>query len=294
LKVIFRLLLLLFVAAIGVSVMSYIAVRKTPDWYQPDTKTEAQRNKIAARLEDLLLSLRSWNQQKHYEQAAPSQPDPQQTKSLLSYKPDETFPISFTDEELNALFNKWTISKNRRAWFDQYVENPQLVLRDKQLIIVGKAKAMDMIISLVFEPVLEPDGQMNLKLAHVLGGVLPLPDALWSGQRVAIEKMLREKLPLYQQDANISSDGVANGDAASAAMNQLLLDTINYKPTNAVIFVPIDWQQLTKSLPVKITKLTIHDHTLEMTAEPMNAEERNILLRRLKADNDLEMRGESR
>jgi hypothetical protein len=281
-KIVLRFTLLLVLAAAGVSAMSYIAMRRTPDWYQPDTKTDAQRNRIAARLENMLALLVDWGQRNHLQHAAPNVSNTQQVQALLSHKADESFPISFTDDELNALFNKWANTKNRREWFEQYVDNPQLVIRGKQLIIVGKVRAMDMVISLIFEPRLEPDGQMNLRLVHVLGGVLPLPDALWSGQKWAIEKVLREKLPLYQQDANISADGIANGDAASAAMNQLLLDTITYKPTNAVVFVPIDWQQLTKSLPVKITALSIHDHTVEMTAEPMTSKERGILLQRLK------------
>lgn len=275
---------LLVVAAVGLSVMSYLAIRRTPDWYQPDTRTQEQRNKIAERLENLLVLLGNWGQKKHFEHPAPGTTQTQQqSQAMLDRKADETFPISFTDDELNSLFNKWANTKNRRAWFEQYVDDPRLVIRGNQLIIVGKAKSMDLVVSLIFEPRLEAGGKMDLKLVHVLGGMLPLPDALWSGQKTAIENVLREKLPLYQGDANITPDGVANGDAASAAMNQLLLDTLQYKPTSAVIFVPLDWLNLSKSLPVKITALSMHDHTLEMTAEQMSPEERAVLLKELKA-----------
>ena len=274
---------LLAVVAIGLSVMSYIAIHRTPDWYQPDTKTEEQKFKLAARVEDTLKLLVSWGQRKHYHPSGnPTGETAQQTQAMLAGKADEAFPISFTDDELTALFNKWAGDKNRKEWFEQWVVDPRLVIRDKQLIIVGKAKSLGLIVSLIFEPQLLPDGKMDLKLTHVLGGVLPLPDAAWSGRRASLEQILRDKLPAYQQDANISSEGVANGDAASAAMNQLMLAMLQYKPTAAVVFVPIDWTNLTKSLPVKITSLKLHDHTLEMTAEQMNAEERKKFLDKLK------------
>lgn len=275
---------LVTVAAIGLSVMSYIAIHRTPDWYQPDTKTEEQKNKLASRLEGVLESLVSWGQRKHYHPSGnPSGETAQQTQAMMAGKADESFPISFTDDELTALFNKWASDKNRREWFEQWVDDPRLVIRDKQLIIVGKSKSLGLIVSLIFEPQLLPGGKLDLKLAHVLGGVLPLPDAAWSGRRASLEQILREKMPMYQEDANISADGIANGDAASAAMNQLLLAMLQYKPTQAVIFVPIDWTHLTKSLPVKITSLKMHDHTLELTAAQMNAEERKAFLEKLKA-----------
>ena len=283
LKICLWIALLLIVAGFGLSAMSYIAIHRTPDWYQPDTRTQGERTRAADRLENLLGHLVSWGQKKHFESPASMDAhNAQQAQAALARKADEAFPVSFTDDELNALFNKWANTHDRREWFEQYVEDPRIVIRGHQLIFVGKAKAMGTVVSLVFEPKLDTAGQLDLKLVHVLGGVLPLPDALWSGRRVGIERMLRDKLPAYQQDANISSDGIANGDAASAAMNQLLLATLQYKHTAPNIFVPIDWLNLTKSLPVKITSLSMHDHTIEMTAEQMNADERKALLQQLK------------
>jgi hypothetical protein len=105
---------------------------------------------------------------------------------------------------------------------------------------------------------------------------------MWWDQRQGVEDALKNKLPIYQQGAAISPEGLANGDAGSAAMNQLLLATLNYKASNAVIFVPIELEHLSQSLPVKISALAIHDHTVEMTAQAMNAEERDALLNKLK------------
>jgi hypothetical protein len=280
-------LALLLVAAAGVSVMSVLALRRVPDWYQPDTSTADQRRSAADRIENMLIMLRNWGGHHHAQQVAAQQiansHSEVQAKAVLLEKTDESFPISFTDDELTAFFNKWANVKNRRAWFDQYVDDPRLVIRGKQLIIVGKAKDMGLVISLIFEPRLDSDGNLDLHLAHVLGGVLPLPDAMWWNQRKTVEQALRNKLPIYQNGADLNSEGLANGDAGSAAMNQLLLATLQYKAAPAVIFVPIELQHLSQSLPVKITALTIHDHQVEMTAQQMSEQQRKAFIEQLKS-----------
>jgi hypothetical protein len=289
--------LLAFAVVIGAgfSVMSYVLIRRTPDWYQPDSRTPDQRSRAADKIENLLILLRNWGGEQHAAKlrsnqkigsgSADSHPQ-EQAKELLAHKPDQAFTISFTDDELNAFFNKWAEPPGRRAWFDQYVIDPRLVIRGNQLIIVGKPKTVDLIVSLVFEPKLDGDGNLNLNLVHVLGGVLPLPDAMWANQRTVAEETLQFALPRYQQAAAITPEGIANGDAASAAMNELLLATMQYKPASAVIFVPIELQHLSQSLPVKITALSLHDHTLEMTVEGMSAQERESLLQRLEHADD--------
>jgi uncharacterized protein YpmS len=290
LKLFIALLAMLVLLAAGLWVASYAMLRRTPDWYQPDTRSEAQRNKAAKAIEDLLAALSNWGGRRHaavfranLPDAPINDPSTQQARAMLGSKPDEVFQITFTDDQLNAFFNKWANTHDRRAWFDQYVEDPRLVLRENQLILVGKVKDQGVVVSLIFQPKLDEQGRINLNLTNVLGGVLPMPDALWANQRAAIEESLRRKLPLYQAGAEITPDGVANGDAGSAAMNQLISATLKYKSANSVIFVPLN-QNLSQSLPVKITSVAIHDHTLQMTAEQMSEEERGAFLKELKAN----------
>lgn len=272
---------------------SCVLLRRTPDWYQPDTRTEAQRNKAAEAIENILLTMSHLHGKARATPVRARLPaDPagadaatQQARTILAQRPNEAFQISFTDDQLNAFFDKWANTHERRAWFERYVTDPRLVLRENQLILVGKVKEPELVVSLIFEPRLNAQGQLELNLVHVLGGVLPMPDALWTNQRAAIEDALRAKLPIYQQGASITPEGIANADTGSAAMNELLLALLNYKPTSAVILVPTN-MSLSQSLPVKITELAIHDHTLQMTAQQMNEEEREAFLRALKARGD--------
>jgi uncharacterized protein YpmS len=290
LKLFIVLLALLVVLAAGLWVASYTLLRRTPDWYQPDTTSEAQRNKAAKAFEDLLAAFSNWGGRRHAAVVRSNRPpdpvnDPstQQARAMLNSKPDEVFQITFTDDQLNAFFNKWANTHDRREWFEQYVDDPRLVLRENQLILVGKVKDQGVVVSLIFQPKLDDKGGINLNLTNVLGGVLPVPDALWANQRSAIEAAMQRKLPLYQAGAEISADGVANGDAGSAAMNQLIAATLKYKSASSVIFVPLN-QNLSQSLPVKITSIAIHDHTLNMTAEQMSEDERETFLRDLKGN----------
>jgi hypothetical protein len=289
-KIYVTLIVLLAVLAAGLWGTSYAMLRRTPEWYQPDTSTPDQRNKAAKAFEDLLASLNNWSGRRHAATVhrkptvnPADDPSTQQARAMLGSKPDEVFQISFTDDQLNAFFNKWANTKDRRAWFEQYVEDPRLVLRENQLILVGKVKDQGVIVSLIFEPRLDEKGRINLNLVNLLGGVLPVPDALWANQRSAIEASLARKLPMFQAGAEITPDGVANGDAGSAAMNKLISATLQYKSSDSVIFVPLN-ASLSQSLPVKITSVVIHDHTVQMTAEQMTEEEREGFLRELKGE----------
>ncbi len=293
-KLLWTALILLVLICLGMWGASYVLLRRTPDWYQPDTSTPDQRSKAAKAFEDILASIHNWGGHHAIQararlpvQGSHLDPTTQQARAVLGQKPDEAVQISFTDDELNAFFNKWADGLNRREWINQYVQDPRLVLRENQLIIVGKIKQWDLVVSLIFEPKLDAQGRLNMNLTHVLGGVLPLPDAMWSGTRNSMEDTLRSKLPAYQTGAMITPEGVANGDAGSAAMNQLLLAMLHYKPASPVIFIPLD-ARLSQNLPVKITSVAVHDHTLEMTAEQMSEEERQSFLSRLKGETQLE------
>jgi hypothetical protein len=127
-----------------------------------------------------------------------------------------------------------------------------------------------------------------MNLVRVLGGILPLPDAMWARQRTKVEQLLESKLPVYQQAAAFAPDGTANAAAASVGMNKLLLAVLRNEPADPVLFVPYDVKKLNRSVPVKITGVSIQNNTLSITAEQMTASERATLLERLRAPADTE------
>ncbi len=168
---------------------------------------------------------------------------------------------------------------------DEYVENPRLVIRERQLIVVGKAKQFDTVVSLIFEPSVTADGKLDLRLKHVMGGMLPLPEAFWGPHRESVRQGLLKKLPGFQAKAAITADGLANGAVGSAALNELLVAALadHDQPTPAVVFVPAYPPALAPTVPVRITAVAVHAHALTLTAEPMTLADRKATVEQIKA-----------
>ncbi len=305
---------LLFVAVlllggIVLAVGGWFMLRGTPAWYKPNSRTQAQRRLDADSAEDKLITMRNWAQRVRASAASKSQrthnsaaaiaaaasstgplttdlPTTTQAATVLAHEPQQAFQIQFTDAELNAFFDKWADVGGRRAVFERYIEDPRLILRDNQLILAGNVKDLGTVVSMQFEPTIDEQGNLQMNLVHVLGGILPLPDAMWARQREKIERTLKSNLPTYQQAAKISADGAANSAAASAGMDKLLLAVLHREPADPVVFVPYDRGNLGRSLPVKITAVSIGDNTLTITADQMTSAERDALLQRLRAAYD--------
>src|SRR4051794_13253934 len=286
-----RLLLLVAVLLLGAMLMSaggWFLLRGKPAWYHPRTMTAEQRKRAADRAENTLVNIQNWAggaraARLRASAAAGDLPTTTQAATALAHEPSQPFQIQFTDEELNAFFEKWADVNGRREYLERFIEDPRLVLRDNQLILAGTVKDLGTVVSMQFEPRIDEHGSLQMNLVRVLGGVLPLPDALWASKRARMEQYLAEKLPTYQQAASVAPDGTANSAAASAAMNKLLQSILHGDPAEPALFVPYDVRQLNRSVPVKITAVTVQNNTLTITAEQMTTREREAMMDRLRA-----------
>jgi hypothetical protein len=282
-------LVVLFLGSIIVLTGGWFMLRGTPDWYKPDPSTPEQRESVARKAEDKFISMINWAataRARRIRSAASDAPTTSQAAIAMAHEPLQPFQIQFTDQELNAFFDKWADFNGRREYFEQYVESPRLVIRNNQLIAAGTVKEMNMVVSMEFEPRIDEQGRIQMNLVRVLGGILPMPDALWANPRDKIERFLQSKLPEYQRAASISNDGTANSSAASAGMNKLLLAVLHGETADPVLFVPYDYKNLSRTLPVKITAVSIQNNTLTVTAEQMTAQERTALVNKLRAPFD--------
>jgi uncharacterized protein YpmS len=283
---------LVVLLAIGIGAVAWFMLRGTPDWYRQDTSTADQRKKNAAEVENKLVNLTNQFKQRnaaeyrinHQPRATTAEAmTAEQARVLRAQKPDEPVTIQFTDDQLNAFFDKWADFQNRRTIFEQYVDHPRIVMQKNQIILVGLIKDMGLVVSMQFEPRIDGDGNLRLDLVRVMGGMLPLPDSMWEKQRASLERMLGKKLPKYQRDAEISPDGYANGALASAAMNEMILAVLRGGSSSAAIFVPASIQRLSPTIPVKITSVSIQDNTMTLSAQQMTAEERKKLVEKIQA-----------
>ena len=254
----------LALAAAGAAAAEWIKVHRRPAWYGVDRTTPEQRRVAARRAEDTLVRLQAWSAERPAADAVPA-----------------THPVSFTDGQLNAFYDKWVNLGDRRATVDAYVHDPRLVAGDGQIILAGEVQQIGLVVSLFVRPNVAADGRLRLALDKVVAGVVPVPDAFFASQRAALERTLVANLPADQAAARLGPDGLANGSAATAAMDQLLLAMLRGQPAEPVVFVPVGGGS-TALLPVRITAVTAHDHTLAMTAAAMTPDERRDLLARIK------------
>jgi len=277
LKTAIALLLLVILTVAGLLYM----LRGVPKWYRADTLSPEQRQAAARSAEDKYIRMTNWAaaaRASYYRE-----PKTSQATTALEHAPAQPFQIDFSDDELNAFFDKWQEAGNRRELIARYVENPRLVLHDQQLILVGNVREMNTIVSMQFEPAIDSTGNLQMSLQRVLGGILPLPDAMWARQRGRLQHTLERALPAYQKEAKISADGSANGSMASACMNLLLQSVLQNEPSDAVMFIPIAPHTLTPCVPVKITAINISNSKLTMIAEQMTQGEREALLKKVKS-----------
>src|SRR5207249_1511689 len=184
--------------------------------------------------------------------------------------------IEFTQGELDALLDKWSTLYNWRDKYDEFLEDPQVVLRDGRLILAARVKDLGAVASFQFHPSVDDRGQLHLDLARVAGGRLPLPDAVWRPWRDKIVASLRRRMPQWQTEARIDDAGSANFPAMAATLSRLLFASADRSPADPTLFLPlVDRGQ---AVPVRVVAVHVTDEKLTLLVEPLTAEQRLALL----------------
>jgi hypothetical protein len=188
--------------------------------------------------------------------------------------------LSFTADELNAFFQKWSPPAKWDPQVRRYISDPVLILHDERLILAGTVTNLGAVVSLHFEPMLDEKGMLHLQLRRVLAGKLPLPSSLWEGQRQRLADSVKGKLPNFQRLARMdSTSGATNGAGVAAAMTKLLLSVLSDQPADPVVFLPLDDK---RGLPAKLTAVRIADGALNLTVEAITPREREEFLARIR------------
>ena len=273
------LLLVLFVAVFGVvcALSGWLLSRGTPDWYQPRKANSPEMAVAAENAEKQVQRTLNWAQdQQAY--AASSQ------FGAPTTHPAKTLEISLSEDELNGFFQKWDSTFGWSEHLGPYLADPQIVLRDGHVILAAQVKETGTVMSIEFGAALR-DGKLELSIARVLAGRLPLPRTLWSRYQDRLEAAIAEHLPEWRAGANVTPNGAANVDAVAAAMSELLLNGLNDRPSPAVLFLPYSLEGKPRSLPVNVTHLQIANRTLRLDVEPLGPAQRASLLETLRGRN---------
>ena len=282
----------LLVLLIGGAAVAWKMLRGRPDWYVEQHVDPQAQQAAAARAEDEVKRTIDWAAAQQAEErarltgaggaigTAPATGSVAATTAPATRPNKRSLTVRFTEQELNAAFNKWGSVYHWDEKYGDSISDARVVLHENRIIFAGRVKEMNAVVSLHFEPVVQPDGRVRFELVRVLGGRLPLPQSMFDGYRRQLEEKVRGALPALQQGARIAPDGSANEKAVAAAMSKLLLRVLNDRPDDVALFLTAN--QGTR-VPVKLTGVDIDGKTISATVELMNAAERAALLDRIKA-----------
>jgi hypothetical protein len=273
----FRKLLLtvaiLLVLLLGGMIVLLSLARADPDFYRPLSLTPEQRQAAAQRAENKLTDLQNRAARHRAAERAAARRD--------LNDPVTSITVSFTDDELNAFFEKWAVVGDWKQAYERYVEDPIVIVRDGRIILAGKVKELGVIASLHFEPRIDDAGMLDLRLVRVLGGRLPLPHGVIGRYETRLAAQLNRRLPAWQRAARFDESGAANSSAIAATLSKLLLNILRDKPTEPVLFLPVIGGE--GNVPVRVTDLQLKDGEVTIVVEPMSHEQRAQLLARIRA-----------
>jgi len=283
------LILVLVLVVIGVAAPLFVRhrMRTQPEWYPTARMAPDEEAAAANRADQKLIAARSEIAEAYAAQTRAARAGQTPTTS-----PADSFVLSLTQDEINAWLPKW---ENELGWshrIDQYLEDPTIIFRDQEIILAATVKDWSTIVSLHFVPQMEKEGgKLHITLSGVTAGTLPLPRVSWSGYQDRLLNSMNSRLADFQKRADIDQTGRANSAAVLAAMSELLIHALKDEPAEPVLFLPEQFGRNPRSLPVRITDVTVANKTLNLTVRPMDQEERAALLEHIKGHEALTLSG---
>jgi hypothetical protein len=269
----------LFAAGAG---LAWYLARGRPSWYDAQSIDPAARQAAAVRAENEFKRTMDWAASQQAEERAAihaARGAPATSAPSTGPATRRSLTVIFTEQELNAAFEKWGRAYGWDEAYGQFVKDPRIVLHEGRFIVAGDVKDFGTIISLHFQPAVDPKGQLRFELARVLAGRLPLPESAFDGYREKLEQKMRASLPALQRGAKIEPDGSANDKAVAASFAKLLLRVLDRRPEEAVLFLPANQG---KQVPVKLADVTIDGKSIGLTVQLMTPAERAQLLEHIR------------
>lgn len=271
---------ILLVAAISVAAVGAYMYGRQPTWYRRPHWTAAEQKAVANSADQKFADVFSWAaaiqaQRVRQLKGTPAQPDE---------NPAATKTVTLTEDEVNSFVDNWHDPRHN-GWKDKlspYFSDGRIVLQKRRLILAGESKDLGAVVSISFQPKIDDQGRLDLELSDIDAGRLPLPQALVQGRLDRLEGLLSNHLVDYQQAARMDRTDAVNGSAVAAQMTKLLLNALNGRPSDAVLFVPFDLRDLKRELAVKLTGMTVEDGSMSLTLEPLSLQEQKALLSRIR------------
>jgi hypothetical protein len=271
-------LAVLLAAGVAALAVGFFLFRAEPTWYRLPAANAEEREAAAQRATNKLALIQNQAARaRAAERMALSSTDSARGPAMIPS--DSAITVTFTDVELNAFFDKWIAWNNWKAAYDPYIADPVLVLDEGRLIVAARVKELDTVASLHVRPRVDARGQLRLDVERVLGGKLPLPEAVLGDYRARLSRSIAQRLPRWRAGSALDRAGAPNTPLILATMSQLLVNVLDNRAADPVLFLPLVGQS---AVPVKLTHLSIEDHAMTLTVEPLDAQDRAALLERVR------------
>jgi uncharacterized protein YpmS len=278
-----RFFVFLIVLVIGASAFvatTWWLARRKPTWYKPLAMDSREMRAAANRAINKVIALHNMADEAAANESSRQWRQDHGAATKPALKP---LTVSFTQEELTAFVVQWsTLHADQSDKIERYVNGPQFVLADGQIKFACHITELDQIGVLKVEPSIDDKGRLDLDIVSISAGSLPVPEVFIQKHLIKAQQAVLHWLPSWQQGARLGPEG-ANTDAVKAAMAKLLLNTLNHQPASPVLFMPIDQH---KTVPVKLTDVSVGKGTISLTVEPLSAAERETALNGIRAPYD--------
>jgi uncharacterized protein YpmS len=258
----------------------YLLMRGEPDYYTGQTLSPQDAALAAGSAEDKFRQILNRADLAHRDAALAHQVTRAGTTQPAT-APD-AINVTFTDDELNSVFRKWSELNNWKASYQKYFNDPMVIFQRDRIILAGRVQNSDLnsVVSLHLQPQVLPDGSVELKLVRALAGRLPVPMALFQKYLDKAVGALEHRLPRWQERADIEPDGEANSEAIAAQLSKLAIAALHQQAGDGVVFLPTAGRA---NVPVKVVGVELKDHTIQLSLQPLDAQDRDALLKRIKS-----------
>jgi len=265
-----RLLLVLAILLVGAVVaasIGYYMLKRRPSFYHSYKWTGDERSVVNQRAVDKLTLTRNF--------AAEAAANERQAALKGTTRPKDGKPmtVTFSEEELNAF-----LLHNFKERLDDYVDDPGIFLGDGAIILAGEIKDSGYVVSFHFEPKIDEQGKLHLRLVRSYGGALPVPQSMLNAQFEKVRGALKSRIPTWQESAAMDARG-ANNSAVAASMGKLILNSLDDKPADPILFMPDDTG---KSLPLRLVDISVGQE-LRLTVQPLTPEQRADLIKSIRS-----------
>lgn len=268
----------LFIIVIGGTMTVAYMTGTKPSWYRTGV---LDRETLAKNYNSALTKLGNMQNWAQAQNNWPHQSTRPRVATDPTTAPATSQTITLTEDELNAV-----LSTQEQTLLERYghaISDPQIAIHEGHIVLAVTHKGSGRVISLHVKPRLDAEGMFTLSADTLMAGKIPVPRALWSSYTDQVRDMLSIKLEHAREQAIIEADGTGNEPAVISAMSRLVLNSLQDKASDPVLFLPPDLTKLGTGYPVKIVDVTVADDSLALTLMPLDSQEQQQLLARLRA-----------